>query len=130
MKRLPLMVVLVFATALALACGGPQEQAQELEINFTSEPDPPRMGENVFGIEVMRGSAPVTDAEVSLELYMAAMPEMNMPEMRTTVPLQHEGGGSYRGKGNVVMAGAWDATVKVTRGGDQIGAREFSITAQ
>jgi hypothetical protein len=58
------------------------------------------------------------------------MPAMNMAEMRNTVALTHEGNGRYRGAGNVMMAGNWDATVSVTRGGEVIGSRKFPVTAK
>ena len=61
---------------------------------------------------------------------MAAMPAMNMAEMRNTVPLKHEGAGRYRGTGNVMMAGAWDATVSVKRNGQEIGTRKVSVIAK
>ena len=101
-----------------------------VEITFTTEPDPPKMGDNTLEAMVMSGGQPVTDAEVSVEFFMAAMPSMNMPEMRNKVDLKHEGGGRYRGMGNVMMAGAWDATVSVKRGGQEIGSRKLSVTAK
>jgi hypothetical protein len=58
------------------------------------------------------------------------MPAMKMPEMRNTVPLKHEGGGRYRGTGNVMMAGNWDATVMVMRGGQEIGNKKLTVTAK
>ena len=58
------------------------------------------------------------------------MPAMNMPEMRNSVALKHEGGGRYRGAGNVMMAGTWDATVSVKRGSQDLGNRKFPITAK
>ena len=42
---------------------------------------------------------------------------MNMPAMRNGIKLAAAGGGLYRGNGQVLMAGRWDATVTVTRGG-------------
>ena len=78
----------------------------------------------------MTGGQPVTDADVSVELFTAAMPSMNMPEMRNTVALKHEGGGRYRGTGNVMMAGSWDATVSVKRDGQEVGARKVPIVAK
>jgi hypothetical protein len=102
---------------------------QALDITFTSDPEPPKMGENTFEVMVMgAGAQPITDADVSVAFYMAAMP--NMPEMRNSIPLKHEGNGRYRGTGNVMMAGAWDATVMVMRGGQEIGSRKFNVTAQ
>ena len=74
--------------------------------------------------------SPVTDADVVVEFYMPAMPAMKMAEMRNSVPLKHEGGGRYRGTGNVMMAGGWDTTVRATRGGQEIGSKTFTVTAK
>lgn len=108
----------------------PATGAQNVQVTFTSEPDPPRMGENTFDVMVMTGNEPVTDAEVSVDFFMPAMPSMNMAEMRNSVPLKHEGGGRYRGAGNVMMAGNWDTTVSVKRGGQEIGSRKVQVTAK
>ena len=146
MKRLIFVVGLVALVAVAAACGGGNQETPaagnapaasaptspaggQLDIRL-SDPAQPRLGENTFEVMVMQGSRPVTDAEVSVELYMAAMPAMNMPEMRNAVALKHEGEGRYRGTGNVMMAGAWDATVMVMRGGQHLGERKMTITAK
>ena len=127
MKRLSMAIgVAVFGGVLAVGCGG----AQNLEITFTSEPDPPKMGENGFEAMVMSGGQPVTDADVSVEFVMPAMPAMNMAEMRKSTSLTHEGGGRYRGAGNVMMAGNWNVTVSVKRGGQEIGRHTLSVTAK
>ena len=112
------------ATASAAPVTGP------VEITLRTEPDPPKTGENTFEAMVMQGAQPVTDADVSIAFHMAAMPAMKMPEMNNTVPLKHEGGGRYRGAGNVMMAGSWDTTVMVMRGGQEIGSRKLSVTAK
>ena len=111
------------APAAALATGN-------VEVTLTTQPDPPRMGETTFDAMVMQGGQPVTDADVSVELFMAAMPSMNMAEMKNSVPLKHEGNGRYSGAGNVMMAGSWDATVSVKRGGQEIGNRKVAIVAK
>jgi nitrogen fixation protein FixH len=131
---------------LAAACGGgepPADQAapaasapaagesQGATITFASEPASPKVGENTFDVTVTdQNGQPVTDAEVSVEFHMAAMPSMNMPEMRNRVDLMHAEGGRYRGTGNVVMGGAWDVTVTARRGGEEIGRRTLEVTAQ
>jgi hypothetical protein len=111
------------------ATGGTREKGA-VDITFKSEP-PPKSGENTFEVTV-KGSdgKPVTDADVSLNFYMAAMPSMNMPEMRNTVRLKHVKDGRYRGTGDVSMAGRWDVTVAVTKGPKQIGSRKLSVTVQ
>jgi YtkA-like protein len=149
MKRITAVCVMVVLAAVAAACGGgqpssssepattpeaaapaPAATSQNVDITLTSEPDPPKMGENTFEVMVMAGGQPVTDADVAVELFMPAMPEMKMAEMRSRVPLKNEGNGQYRGTGNVMMAGKWDATVSVTRAGQEVGNRKFPVTAK
>jgi len=108
--------------------GGPIQPA---DITFRTEPDPPKAGETTLDASVKGANGtPVTDAEVSAELYMAPMLDMKMPEMRSTIALPHMGGGQYRGKGNIMMAGKWEVTIVVTRDGQEIGRRMFAVTAQ
>jgi hypothetical protein len=143
--RATIVTVLLIATAsvLTAGCGGGGDESrspapaqgvstpgQAVDVTLTSEPNPPRTGENNFEVMVMSGGQPVPDADVSVEFVMAAMPAMNMPEMRNSVPLKHESGGRYRGTGNVMMAGSWDVTVSVKRGGQEIGNQKFPITAK
>ena len=107
-----------------------QADAQAVDITLKTTPDPVSTGENTFEAMVMQGGKPVTDATVSAELFMAAMPSMNMPEMRNKVDLSHEGNGMYRGKGQVMMAGNWDVTVMAMRGGTEIGNQKVTLTAK
>lgn len=102
-----------------------------IEITFSSQPNPPRTGENTFEVVVKdaKGKA-ITDAAVAVSFYMAAMSSMNMPEMRSSAALKHAGDGRYRGTGNVAMAGRWDVTVSVSKGGKEIGTRKLTVTAQ
>lgn len=55
---------------------------------------------------------------------------MNMPAMRYSIGLTHFSKGRYRGTGSVMMAGAWEVTVVVMKGGKEIGSRKLSITAR
>lgn len=131
MQRFIVMTVVIIGAFVVSACNSAREDTtQPVDINLTYQPDPPTMGENTFDVEVKRGTTPITDATVSLELFMAAMPAMKMPEMRTNVALTHANGGHYRGKGNVAMAGTWDATVKVSRGGQELANRKFTVSAK
>ena len=113
------------------AASVPSAQAAQFDIAFRAQPDPPTTGENVFEVTVKdRSGQPVSDADVSVQLFMPAMPTMNMPAMRNEVKLPHAGGGVYRGPGQVLMAGTWDVTVTVTRAGQQIGSRKFPLLAR
>lgn len=111
---------------------GPQgPAASRLAITLRSNPDPPRAGMTRFEVEVKTPEgAPVTDAAVTLVLFMPAMPSMNMPAMRSDATLGHAGNGIYRGSIDVMMNGRWDATVAVTRGAERLGSRQFPIIAR
>jgi nitrogen fixation protein FixH len=88
-------------------------------------------GDNQF--EVMVNGAdgkPVSDADVSVVFVMPAMPAMKMPEMRNEITLKPAAAGTYTGTGQVMMAGAWKVTVKVKRGGKEIGRKTLTLTAK
>jgi Cu(I)/Ag(I) efflux system membrane fusion protein len=104
---------------------------QQLDITFHSVPDPAKVGENQFEIMVKDQSGkPIADAEVAVQFFMPAMPTMNMPAMRNEVKLSPAGGGVYRGTGQVMMAGRWDASVTVTRGGQRLGTKQLPVVAK
>jgi len=110
--------------------GGPAA-GPALDITFRSQPDPPRTGETLFEVVVKDGSGqPVTDAEVTVQLFMPAMPTMNMPAMRNETKLPHVGGGVYRGPGQVMMAGRWDVTVTIVKNGQQLGRKQLAVVAR
>ena len=110
---------------------GTAAPAQQLDITLRSVPDPPKSGENQFEVTVKDASGkPVDDAQVSVQFFMAAMPTMNMPAMRNEAKLSHAGGGIYRGTGQVMMAGRWDVTVMVNRGGRRIGAKQVAMVSR
>ena len=95
------------------------------------KPSAPKLGDNTFEVMVKGpdGRA-ITDADVTVQLYMAAMPAMKMPEMKSAVTLKHQKGGTYVGAGQVTMAGTWAATVVVKRGGKEVGSKKLPITAK
>ena len=104
---------------------------ERYEISFHSDPDPPRSGENALEVAVLDPTGqPVTDADVVVVFYMAPMPTMNMPALQTDTALSHQGAGVYRGGGNVMMAGRWDVTVQVSRGGQPLDSRVFTVLAR
>lgn len=113
------------------AQGGPPAGGPALDIAFRPQPDPPKTGESLFEVTVKDAKGqPLTDAEVSVQLFMPAMPTMNMPAMRNETKLPHVGGGVYRGPGQVMMAGRWDVTVSVAKGGQQLGRKQLAVVAR
>ena len=112
--------------------GGDATAAQQgLAIDFRTDPDPPSHGDNMLVVVVRDASgAAVTGAEVNVRFYMAPMPSMNMPAMRADAVLLGGEKGEYHGHANISMAGRWDVTVTVARGGQRLGTKNLGITAR
>jgi YtkA-like protein len=109
----------------------PDGAREQIDIAFRAQPDPPRTGDNTLEVTVRDAAGkPIADAEVTVTFFMPAMPTMNMPAMRNQARLPPAGGGVYRGSGQVVMAGRWDVTVDVSRGGQRLGGRQFAVVAR
>ena len=109
----------------------PASDGRSVAIAFRSEPDPPASGDNTFEAVVTQpDGSPVTDAVVEAVFSMPAMPSMNMPAMRSTAALAHQGAGRYRGDGQLAMGGTWNVTVTASRGTEELGRRTFSVIAK
>jgi len=105
--------------------------AARLDIAFHTIPDPPKSGENQFEVTVKDADGkPVAGADVTVQLFMPAMPTMNMPAMRNEVKLSAAGGGVYRGTGQVMMAGRWEATIIVSKSGQRLGSKQLPLVAR
>ena len=61
---------------------------------------------------------------------MPAMPSMNMPAMRSDAPLSPQGGGVYRGTGQLSMSGTWNVDVAISRKATGLGRAKFSVVAK
>lgn len=125
---------LVSALALATVVAVPtiaQTQKPTLDIMLMTKPNPPVAGRNT--VEVMAkdlAGKPITDGEVAVTFFMAAMPSMKMAAMKNSVMLKHIKDGTYSGVGQVMMAGTWDVTVTVKQGGKETGSKKFPVTAK
>jgi Cu(I)/Ag(I) efflux system membrane fusion protein/cobalt-zinc-cadmium efflux system membrane fusion protein len=73
---------------------------------------------------------PVTGAQVVVTNSMAAMPAMGMAAMRGETTLAEEGNGIYEGRGNLETGGTWQITITVTKGGQIIASKRFSLNAE
>ena len=104
--------------------------ATETGIEFTSDPNPPRRGSNVFRVRLTGpGNAPVTGATVTVRFFMAAMPAMGMAEMNTTTNLSDKGNGLYEGGGTLDSGGTWQVTITVQKGGQTIATKQLRVNA-
>ena len=112
--------------------GGPAATpGNGLTIEYRLQPDPPISGDNAIDVTVTSSDgSPVTDATVVAAFTMPAMPSMNMPAMRSSAALTHEGAGRYRGNWQLSMSGTWNVVVSVSRGSEELGRRTFSLVAK
>jgi RND family efflux transporter MFP subunit len=102
-----------------------------LDIAFQTTSDRPRTGENTFEVRLKDAAGKaITDADVSVRLFMPAMPTMNMPAMQNETTLAHAGAGVYRGPGQVLMGGRWDVTVTARKGNQELGRKQFALVAR
>ena len=109
---------------------GSTPSSSQLDIAFRITPDPPKTGDNQMEVVVKDAAGkPIDGADVSVQFFMPAMPTMNMPSMKNETKLAPAGGGLYRGPGQVMMAGQWQATVTVMRGGQRLGSKQLPIVA-
>jgi RND family efflux transporter MFP subunit len=107
------------------------QAAPTVDVTFRSEPERPRVGDATLLVTVKdaAGTA-VTDAQVTVVLFMAAMPSMNMPAMKSEAKLLPAGAGLYRATTEILKPGRWAVTVTVAKGGQTIATRQFALMAQ
>lgn len=83
-----------------------------LNVEAALQPDPPRQEGNSLLLEVLDAEGePVEGAEVEVDVRMPAMGAM--PEMRGKAETEDVGGGRYRARFDLQMAGTWTAEVDV-----------------
>lgn len=128
MKRLAVIVMaLFFVAGIAYAKDYVvKKNAGEYQVEVKIDRNPPVVGENNVKIEVRDASGKyVADAKVKIEYSMPAMP--GMPPMNYKADAEGKGD-DYSAKMNLSMAGSWNITVKIIRGG-KTSSMKFSVDA-
>ena len=99
-------------------------------VELTSVPDPPQKGGNVFRVKLADPSgSPISGAILTVTFFMAAMPQMGMPAMRTVVTLSEKGSGTYEGQGKLETAGTWQVTILAKKNGQTVATKQLSVNA-
>ncbi|HEV2493431.1 MAG TPA: efflux RND transporter periplasmic adaptor subunit [Terriglobia bacterium] len=112
--------------AAAMSTGAPQAT-----VDLSTDPSPLRKGENTFRVKLTGADgAPVTGAEVTVTLFMPAMPAMGMSAMSAKVTLGDKGAGLYEGKGTLQTGGTWQVTIVAQRNGQTLARKQLSLTAE
>ena len=109
---------------------GEAPRASQMQIQFRSDPTPPRMqGTNLFVTLTDSNGNPISNASVQVVFFMAAMPAMGMAAMQNVAQLNSGGEGSYQGQIRLQSPGTWQVTITAERGGAILGRQQLSVTA-
>lgn len=117
----------------AASAGGPAADASSAKLDFRADSNPLKAGEDNAFHATLTGAdgKPVADAQVKVAFIMPAMPEMGMPEMKSSFELpwsasQH----MYMGKGQPPMPGSWNVAVEARRNGAVIATFHTHLSAK
>lgn len=104
--------------------------AAKVSIDFTTDPNPPQKGINVFHVKLTGpDGTPTTGAEVTVTFYMAAMPAMGMGAVNATVKLNENGEGIYENTGSLRSGGTWQVTILAEKNGQTIAEKQLTVRA-
>jgi Cu(I)/Ag(I) efflux system membrane fusion protein/cobalt-zinc-cadmium efflux system membrane fusion protein len=104
--------------------------AAQANIDFTTDPNPPQKGSNVFRVKLTGADGkPVIGADVTVTFYMAAMPAMGMSAMNTNTKLLDKGNGVYEGSGSLGSGGTYQVTISAQKNGQAIATKQLRVNA-
>ena len=99
-------------------------------IELTTTPSPAQKGSITVRVKLTDPEGkPISGAEVTVTFFMAAMPSMNMPEMKTVIKGADKSDGVYEGKGDLGSAGMWEVTATAQQNGKTIVTKKLTVKA-
>ncbi|HEX7362844.1 MAG TPA: FixH family protein [Bryobacteraceae bacterium] len=108
---------------------GRTAQPSRAQIQFTTNPTPPHKGNDQFQVKLMENGAPVDGADVTVRLFMPAMPAMGMSAKTAAVKLVDSGSGVYRGTATLPSGGTWQVTITARKNGQMLATKQLSFNA-
>ena len=103
---------------------------EKTTIILTTDPSPAQKGSNTIRVKLTDPAGkPIVGAQVTVTFFMAAMPTMNMPEMKTVIKGADKGGGMYEGKGDLGSGGMWQVTITAEQKGQTIATKKLTVKA-
>jgi Cu(I)/Ag(I) efflux system membrane fusion protein/cobalt-zinc-cadmium efflux system membrane fusion protein len=103
--------------------------AQQILIDMSTEPSPPRKGANTVRIKLTGSDGkPVAGVQVTTNFFMPAMPAMGMAAIHATAVLAGKGNGLYEAPLQLESGGTWQVSVTVQRDGHTIATKQLSLT--
>jgi Cu(I)/Ag(I) efflux system membrane fusion protein/cobalt-zinc-cadmium efflux system membrane fusion protein len=112
------------------AAGTSATPAQQVQIDLTTEPSPPRKGANTVRVKLTGADGkPVMGVQATVNFFMPAMPAMGMAASHASATVADKGNGFYEGSVQLDSGGTWSVTVTVQRGGQTLATRQLSVSA-
>ena len=125
-----LLIVMSVHSSLTEAQDKPARTQAKAKIELTTDPSPAQKGSNTIRVKLTDlAGKPIAGAQVTVTFFMAAMPSMNMPEMKSVIKGEDKGGGMYEGKGDLGSGGMWDVTVTAQQDGKTIVTKKLTVKA-
>jgi Cu(I)/Ag(I) efflux system membrane fusion protein/cobalt-zinc-cadmium efflux system membrane fusion protein len=113
----------------AAAAQASQQNAQQ-DIEFTTDPAPPRKGSNSIRVKLTGSNgAGITGADVTVTFYTPAMPAMGMAAMTTSSKLSGTANGVYGGTGVLQSGGPWQVTILAQKNGQTLATKQLRVNA-
>jgi hypothetical protein len=117
-------------SSVVWAQGNDSAMQKKTAIALTTDPSPAQKGSNTIRIKLTDlAGKPIAGAQVTVTFFMAAMPAMNMPEMKTVIKGADKGGGMYEGKGMLGSSGIWEVTITAQQNGQTIATKKLTVKA-
>jgi RND family efflux transporter MFP subunit len=102
--------------------------AEQIQIDLSTSPSPPNKGADALRIKLTGPDGkPATGLQVTVTLFMPAMPAMGMAAQHASSALMEKGNGSYEGSVQLSSGGTWQTTITVRRGGQVVATKQMSL---
>lgn len=128
-KVIAVLTLVVLAAGLAYAKDlEVKRKAGNYDVEIKIDKNPPVVGDNGIEVEIKDASGKyITDAKVTIEYSMPAMPGMPPMNYKTDTELK---GYEYKAKMNLSMSGPWNITVKITTKDGKTQSVKFNVDAR
>jgi hypothetical protein len=116
--------------APAAAQPNADQQKEQINIDFSTEPATPHKGGNTVRVKLTGADGKaLSGVQAEVMFFMPAMPEMGMAAERASATLTDKSGGQYEAPLQLPSGGTFQVTVTVKRAGQVIATKQQSVNA-
>jgi RND family efflux transporter MFP subunit len=112
------------------AAAAMNHSAEQVVLEFSTEPSPPRKGNNALRVKLTSAEGkPSTAAQVTVTFYLPAMPAMGMAAIKKVATLAGKGDGTYEGSLELPSGGSYQVTIVALSNGQTIASKQLALNA-